>query len=312
MDIPTLVKKINGTDDLQEMGALISQMHGEYADTILQGLDVKEIAKKIEESRDTSKIAYLLERIGKMSDVIREEIESELDLNKIVKKIQNTPSLGIIFLFDQFSDNLVFSIVKRLNLEDLVYEIHHGLSTWAIGLILNILREKSYKLTRKLVNALDLDTISKIINNDQNVWGVSKCLREILAVDPVLWETLVSKIDYSRIASRLEKINPADIGRLVETLSVHQEEGKALFKKLDLEMLAEKINESTSTFHIVHLIETLLELDETRGNKLLQKLNFEALASKINKESKNYRKYVVDCLKEKKGTEELLQKISPI
>lgn len=309
MDIQRYIKEINETDDLEEIGSTLSIFTEGITEELIEGVNTERIAKLIEKTESISEIAYLLERVGKIGRGFKERLEDDLDFTVLVNKIKKTPSLGIILLLNQFSGDLILELIKNINLADLEYEINNEISTWAIGLVIKIMREKSLTIARKLAKSIDLDSLSESIRKDTNVWGICVCFRELLMVDPRVWISLATKVDFSVLAAKVEKVNATGISRLLEILSIDENVGQRLVKHLDFDKVANRIDESSSLFHILNIIENLMEIGDTFGRQLLEKIDVEKLATKLNRELKHFRRYARQMLSQLEGTEKLVRRI---
>ncbi len=309
MEIQPYIKKINETDDLEEIGSTLSIFTEGITEELIEGINTERIAKLIEKTESISEIAYLLERVGKIGRGFKERLEDDLDFTILVNKIKKTPSLGIILLLNQFSGDLILELIKNINLADLEYEINNEISTWAIGLVIKIMREKSLTIARKLAKSIDLDSLSESIRKDTNVWGICVCFRELLMVDPRVWISLATKVDFSVLAGKVENVNATGISRLLEILSIDETVGQRLVTNLDFDKVANRIDESSSLFYILNIIENLMKIGDTFGRQLLEKIDVEKLATKLNQESKGFRRYARQMLSQLEGTEKLVRRI---
>lgn len=309
MQVQELIEKINEATDIREMGTTFSLINEKITENLLKEIKIDKISRKVEKTDDLSKIAFLLEQAGKERFGFKKALERELDFEKIGRKIRGSPSLGTMLLIRQFSEDLMSKLIGEIGLDAIKDKIEKESSTWAIGHIIKTVKDTSLTLGRKLVRDLNLETLSGIIKEEVNVWGIRTCLKEILSIDPVTWGTLVEKLDTSSLAKKVENTNATEISKLLEVISVNGEKGAELVKQLNLNRITQRINETDDILSLIHLLENFTKLDEKTGRKLLEKLDLEILAQKINDNTKTIRKYALTSLKGKPGVEPLLERI---
>lgn len=295
-EIKSMVEKINEEDDIRKIGDILTEIHEELTSIVLQGINIDKLARKVESTDGLSEISYFLERTGERWGRFKKELEDKLDFSVIGEKVRKSPSVGTLLLFDKFSEMLVIDLLKNFSLDDLAHELNIRVSTWGIGLTLKMIKEKSFSTARNIVEKLDVNKISEKISKDSNLWGITLCLREILAIDPKKWEILLEKLDLPILVKKLERSNVTEIQRLLAVVSVNEKVGRQLIHSLDLEKLARKVDEGTNMLFIVHLLGTLIELDEEVGRDLVQRIDLKNLFRKIKEEPQLFEKSIFRML----------------
>lgn len=308
--LPKKVKKINKTTDIKEMGDTFTLISDKITSEVLRKVKTSRIAEKIEKNDKVSEIAYLLEQVGNVSEGLKRKITEALDLKKIGEKLGATSVGSLSYLFRQFPKELRIDLVKMIDLKEMVEKIEEEPSTWAIGAFLSLIREINFTLSNKIIKMIDLEGLAEKINNEINIWAINACLEEFFKSAPTpLKGELLNKLNLVQLAVKTQNANATEINRLFEIISNNGEIKAKILKNMNLESMANRINEGVNTFSLIHLLEKIISVGNEFWEKLIKRIDAKELAEKINEEPKNLRKYAIEIFSGKKGMENLVKMI---
>lgn len=311
--IEKLANQINNAEDLKEMGELFRQIRRQLTEETLSQINIKKIARKIEETTEIGHIAFFLKETGLAASApIRRRVLREIDFNKISAKIKYSHGGGAsILLIKEIPPELKPDIIKTLDFDTIVDKIDNEASVWAVGVLLKEIKEANRRISQKIAQKIDLKKLAQKIATESNIWDINTCLGEIQELDEMTWRKLVKeRIHLQKLAKKVEKSNATELYRILEIFFHEKNLCEKFVRHMKLDKIARRIDEGANIVSLIHLLERFPEINEKLGKHLLAKINQKKFIQKINRAPLNLREYAQMSLKGKPETEDILKKIN--
>jgi len=177
--------------------------------------ELKAVVNELNKDSDISKIALVALQMSFESKNLVEEILNGLDLPVLVEKLDSEKDLEVIRKFftytGQASSGTQSSwvpewLAEKMNKELLVNKLNQAPGDFMLPLyFLDSMRTVNRLVARELALKLNWNRIVENLNSSENLSSLALCLRCLVAIDPVLVEEFVKKIDAEKFTRIVER-----------------------------------------------------------------------------------------------------------
>lgn len=252
-------------------------------------LEISEILRIIEETKDLTKLASYFELIARK---IERKIDATLDLSNLAEKISKGDDLGeigyILQMLNTVSKGAAEKVARHLNLETLSEQIERELKIGSMSYWFRRITEISNWLGDELLRRIDLEKIAENIKITDNIFGINFTLEQIIKTDQERAARLLTHIGADPLARKsnasLSSTGLWALRSLLNTVrQVNVTIAEQIVEKLDQKVIARKIEEEATLSEMFFSLENLTSGKEDLQKDLLQNINLNKIVEKIGK-----------------------------
>ncbi|MEM3525884.1 MAG: hypothetical protein QXV37_00585 [Candidatus Jordarchaeaceae archaeon] len=175
------------------------------------------VINELNKDVDVSKIALVVLQMSFESKNLAEEILNGLDLPVLVERLDSEKNVETIRKFFSYTGQASSGtqsswipewLAEKMDKEILVNKLNQALEDVMTPLyFLDSMRQVNKIVAKELSLKLDWSRIIENLNSSGNLSSLALCLRCLVAIDPVLVEEFIKKIDVEKIVKIVEREN---------------------------------------------------------------------------------------------------------
>ena len=280
-----LVRKVTDVNISRETASLLESIYRRYGNKLLQFLDVKMLASKLNQEKFVSHIGECIAKIFEIDSEISKSLCGMLDFEQLGRKLnQDENALGVgscISAVHEVNPRTGKKLSSMLDLEKLVCKLSQPKSSANIGWCISSISKVDLKIAKKLSNMFDLQRIAENLNQEGSLYSIGACLAKMCDVNSVVAKSLCNMLDIEALAREINQ--QESIFPLTCISGIHkadQKTGKKLCSMLDLERLVEMMNDR-DILDIGFCVKIVNKTNPKIGRRLLGLLDSSIIVKKL-------------------------------